>query len=93
MFDYLHFSCLLPLTIYDCFLFLLYCTLQEVHDVSGRLDRIVQLLREHEFQVVIEQQLPDVSEDGYFSFVPKELQLYMVYARRDAAPPTHKSSS
>jgi hypothetical protein len=56
---------------------------QEVHDVAGRLKSIVSLLKEHGFQdVIAEQQLSEVSEDGYLSYVPHELELYMVYAKR-----------
>jgi FkbM family methyltransferase len=61
----------------------------EVHDVHGRLERIVHLLRRQGFSVVIEAQTGG-TVDGYAAVVPKTLCLHLVYAvRRDR----HSSST
>mmetsp|Transcript_4941 Transcript_4941/g.15011 ORF Transcript_4941/g.15011 Transcript_4941/m.15011 type:complete len:307 (+) Transcript_4941:91-1011(+) len=59
----------------------------EVHDVNGRLDRIVKLLRRHRMTVVAVRQSGGLFE-GYQMVIPHELRLYYVYATR--RPRNHK---
>jgi hypothetical protein len=55
-----------------------------VHDVDGRLDACVALLRAAGFtHVAVEPQATDaVADSGFWTFVPPALQLYMIYARK-----------
>ena len=53
----------------------------EVHDQCGRLKKFVDLLRRHGFRVAVQPQCGgDVA--GYRMVVPRELQLFYVYAVR-----------
>jgi FkbM family methyltransferase len=56
----------------------------EVHDIENRLHGITDVLKGKGYnEIVIEQQVTEVDEDtGYISFVPKEIEMYMVYASR-----------
>lgn len=54
----------------------------EVHDVSGRLIAVQQLLCEKGFRVNVERQASQVFDDGYFMFKPEELELFLVYGIR-----------
>ena len=56
----------------------------EVHDVHGRLDGVLRLLRRHGFSVAHELQEGGVV-NGYEMVVPASLRLYYVYATRPAA--------
>ena len=53
----------------------------EVHDINGRLDACVSLLRRHGFRVKCEQ-AKTCSRDGYAMIVPSSLRLHYVYATR-----------
>lgn len=56
----------------------------EVHDIDGRLSEVLHLLSEEGFRTIVEQQKPEVSEDGLFvRFIPESLRLYLVHAIRD----------
>jgi len=58
----------------------------EVHDIYGRLDAAVALLRRHGFRVTCAAQRGG-TERGYVMVVPAALRLFHVYAVR-AAPPS-----
>ncbi|CAJ1365079.1 unnamed protein product [Effrenium voratum] len=60
----------------------------EVHDIDGRLERILALLQSHGFEVEVRQQLPCIAE-GYLSFVPASLRLFHLRAAR----PTHRGAA
>ena len=53
----------------------------EVHDINGRLDACVRLLRRHGFKVLSEASLGGI-EKGYEMVVPSTLRLHYVYAFR-----------
>lgn len=60
----------------------------EVHDIYGRLDAAVALLRRHGFRVTCAAQRGG-TERGYVMVVPAALRLFHVYAVR-AAPPCRR---
>lgn len=55
----------------------------EVHDINGRLDRVVALLRRHGFGGVICEPLEGGQVEGYHMVVPPTLRLFYVFATRD----------
>ena len=60
----------------------------EVHDVDDRLADVVRLLTGVGYtSVVVHPQSTVHREDGYVAFIPAELRLFMVYARRAPADP------
>eukprot|EP00746_Dinoflagellata_sp_MGD_P066957 gnl/MRDRNA2_/MRDRNA2_27671_c0_seq1.p1 gnl/MRDRNA2_/MRDRNA2_27671_c0~~gnl/MRDRNA2_/MRDRNA2_27671_c0_seq1.p1 ORF type:complete len:128 (+),score=19.80 gnl/MRDRNA2_/MRDRNA2_27671_c0_seq1:88-471(+) len=65
----------------------------EVHDVDGRLQRILGLLKRHGFFEVRVKQQQSEETDGYFSFVPKSLGLHMIYASRTSSKRKHDRES
>ena len=66
----------------------------EVHDVDDRLHLCDQLIRSHGFITCTEPQLTEISDNGYVSFVPSELKLFLIYAVRPSTtvPPPPSSS-
>ena len=54
----------------------------EVHDIHGRLDRCVSLLRRHGFRTTNEQQTGG-NVQGYRMVVPDALRLHLVFATRE----------
>jgi FkbM family methyltransferase len=61
----------------------------EVHDVGGRLERIENTLKQHDYIVHTIQQKSEISHDDYFAFIPDEMQLFYVYAKKN--DPLHAS--
>ena len=59
----------------------------EVHDIDDRLCQVVLLIQSHGFVTHTEPQMTEMSDTGYVSFIPVELQLYLVYAVRPPPPP------
>ena len=53
----------------------------EVHDVHGRLDACVALLRRHRFATTVVAQVTS-TEKGYTMVVPPALKLFYVYGVR-----------
>lgn len=53
----------------------------EVHDIDGRLDAVISVLRQKSFMYIKKQQKTELNDD-FLSFIPNSLQLYIVYAIR-----------
>jgi FkbM family methyltransferase len=54
----------------------------EVHDVDGRLDAVLSLLRGHGYRLRVRSASSSLSGDGYLSMLPMALRLFYVYASR-----------
>jgi len=53
----------------------------EVHDIHGRLQRILDLLKKKAFCITVEPQQPECHQ-GFLLYVPPEMAMFYVYAIR-----------